>query len=258
MIDHPVRLVAAAFLGVFVSLPADAEAGSMVSRSAGGSPSAFSARGGAGGSPSAHGSRSAFGSRGSSGSPSTHGSRSALGARSSGGSPSTHGSKAALSQPFGQRTSPSVENRLAPRGSDRGNDYGRGKDSDRHSSRDSDRYRDYDDDDDRYHGDKDRHHGHHDCDKHGWGHDHHRHHYYDHHYSRYYYPPSIFFGFGIPAAHTHHIGCGHVGYWCDHCHFHTTAVEIFYDHVHLAHSISVSAIPNLLIWNPVNLVFVFD
>lgn len=163
------------------------------------------------------------------------------------------GSKGVVTQPFGHRSSPSVQDRHSPRA------YDRGKESDRDSSRDQDRYRDrHDDDDDRYHGhDKDRYRGHHDCDRHGHGHGHHDHHY-DYRYGRYHYPPSVFFGFGIPAVHAHHIGRSHVGYWCDHCQFHTTAVEIFYDHVHLAHRVSVSVIPSLLIWNPVNLVFVFD
>jgi hypothetical protein len=169
-------------------------------------------------------------------------------------------SKGAVSQPFGNRNPGGVPDRHSPRGVERGADHDRDRYSDRNHDRDRDRYGSRDHDRDRYHGndgdhDRDRYHGHGHggCDD-----DHHDHHRYNYRYSHYYYPPSVFFGFGFPYAHTHTIGCGHVGYWCQHCQFHTTSVEIFYDHVHLAHSVSFATIPSLLVWNPINLVFVFD
>jgi hypothetical protein len=58
--------------------------------------------------------------------------------------------------------------------------------------------------------------------------------------------------------HTHHVGCGHVAYYCDRCHFHTTALSIFYDHVYLSHRVSVATVPTVLTWSPVNLTFIFD
>jgi hypothetical protein len=100
--------------------------------------------------------------------------------------------------------------------------------------------------DDRYHGDR---HGHHD-------HDHHHHSGCGHYTS--YRSPGFFFGYYRPSHSTHYVGCGHAAYWCERCHFHTTAIQIFYNHVHLAHHVSVAAIPAMLTWSPVNLTFIFD
>ena len=83
-------------------------------------------------------------------------------------------------------------------------------------------------------------------------HDHHRPSYHDH------WTPRISLGFYAPVYHSHHVGCGHAGYFCEHCRFHSASARVFYDHVHLSHRVRFAAIPDRLTWSPVNLVFVFD
>lgn len=159
-------------------------------------------------------------------------------------------SKGAVSQPFGRRSSPGVQERHSPRVVDRNAD----RDRDRYSGRDHGQDRDRYHDNDNGHGhDRDRYHGHNDCDD-----DHHDHRHYGYRYGGYYYPPSVFLGFGFPSIYSSTVAYGPVGYWCERCHFHTTAVTIFYDHVHLAHQVSVAMIPSLLVWNPISFLFVFD
>lgn len=121
---------------------------------------------------------------------------------------------------------------------------------------------------DRYHGNKHsgshhKYHGRHD--DHGHHHTHHAscghfghfgHH--DYYGSHHYYRPSVSLRYYGPTTHEHYVGCGHVAYYCDRCHFHSTSIQIFSDHVHLAHHVTFSALPALLTWSPVNLTFVFD
>jgi len=254
MLDCSTRLTVAAFLGALVALPSVSDADMKVSRGVISSKGAFASSGALGG-------RGGVASKGVFAAPSAFSGKGAAPSRG------VVAPKPTVSQPFGSRGSGGgAPERRPPTTVTLGNDQdrygGRGGNGDRDGSRDNDRdrYSDHGHDRDRHgdwddhgHGhDNDRYHGHKNCDHH----DHHHGWYYGNYYP--YYPSTIFLGFGVPAYYTPPVGYGPVGYWCEHCHYYATSVQIFYDHVHLAHGIVVGAIPGLLVWNPVNLTFVFD